>query len=265
MKDEAELPVVTTGRAARLCGVTPDTILRWIKSGRLAAQRTAGGHHRIVVSDLESLIPDLHSVQTRPATLAQQHCWEFMNPAGEVGEACRKCIVYQSRAEWCFRLAEIDQQIGHSHSHCATSCEECPYYQHISKLVNILVISQDAELVSLLEEGRHEPLDLRFARNGYEASAMMERFHPGFVVLDCTAEGIDHADLVESLASDERVPGVKVILAVRSGATLGQPGWHAHEIVAAVLEKPFGMRGIEAVIDYVPASELVNIQNESRG
>lgn len=265
MKDRTELPVVTTGKAARLCGVTPDTILRWIKSGRLTAQRTAGGHHRILLSDLEPLIPDRHSAEARPLSGEVEHCWEHMNPEGDIVEACRECVVYQSRARWCFRLARIHSEIGHSHTYCVSSCEECPYYRHISKLVNILVISQDPQFISLLEEGRHEPFVLRYARNGYDASAMMERFQPGFVVLDCTTEGIDHADLIKSLSSDERVPGLRVILAVRSGATLGQPGWHMNVAVAAVLEKPFGMRRIEAVIDYVPAGELVNLQNESRG
>ena len=31
---------LTTGQAAELCSVTPDTVLKWIRSGRLAAART---------------------------------------------------------------------------------------------------------------------------------------------------------------------------------------------------------------------------------
>jgi aspartyl-tRNA synthetase len=46
----------------------------------------------------------------------------------------------------------------------------------------------------------------------------MERFRPGCVVLDTTSAGVDHADLVQSLSSDERVPGVRVIIAARNGA-----------------------------------------------
>ena len=45
----------TTGQAARLCSVTPDTVLKWIKAGRIEAQRTAGGHYRISPQELERL------------------------------------------------------------------------------------------------------------------------------------------------------------------------------------------------------------------
>jgi excisionase family DNA binding protein len=34
--------LLSTGRAAELCSVTPDTILKWIKRGRLSGVRTAG-------------------------------------------------------------------------------------------------------------------------------------------------------------------------------------------------------------------------------
>ena len=38
---------LSTGEVARLCSVNPDTVLKWIKKGQLAATRTAGGHYRI--------------------------------------------------------------------------------------------------------------------------------------------------------------------------------------------------------------------------
>ena len=45
--------LLTTGQAAKLCAVTPDTVLKWIKKGRLEATRTAGGHYRVALPDLE--------------------------------------------------------------------------------------------------------------------------------------------------------------------------------------------------------------------
>ncbi|MBK5294232.1 MAG: helix-turn-helix domain-containing protein [Acidobacteriia bacterium] len=47
----------STGEVARLCSVNPDTVLKWIKKGRLAATRTAGGHYRIEKHDLAALVP----------------------------------------------------------------------------------------------------------------------------------------------------------------------------------------------------------------
>ena len=48
---------LSTGAAARLCSVNPDTVLKWIKKGRLPATRTVGGHYRIEEQDLAALIP----------------------------------------------------------------------------------------------------------------------------------------------------------------------------------------------------------------
>ena len=45
--------LLTTGQAAKLCEVAPDTILKWIRKGRLRGTRTAGGHYRINPRDLQ--------------------------------------------------------------------------------------------------------------------------------------------------------------------------------------------------------------------
>jgi len=47
---------LTTGEAAGLCSVKPDTVLKWIKKGQLQAAKTAGGHHRIEYRDLQSFL-----------------------------------------------------------------------------------------------------------------------------------------------------------------------------------------------------------------
>jgi excisionase family DNA binding protein len=47
---------ITTGQAASLCSVTPDTVLKWIKAGKIPASRTPGGHYRISRSDVEQFI-----------------------------------------------------------------------------------------------------------------------------------------------------------------------------------------------------------------
>ena len=38
---------ITTTEAARVLGVTPQTIRNWIRSGKLATEPTLGGHNRI--------------------------------------------------------------------------------------------------------------------------------------------------------------------------------------------------------------------------
>ena len=47
------------GEAARLLGVSPDTVRRWADAGRLATCRTTGGHRTIAGPDLARLSQDL--------------------------------------------------------------------------------------------------------------------------------------------------------------------------------------------------------------
>ncbi len=41
------MPSFTVGEAAELIGVSPDTVRRWVDSGALPAERTAGGRRRV--------------------------------------------------------------------------------------------------------------------------------------------------------------------------------------------------------------------------
>lgn len=42
----------TTSEVARLLGVTPPTVIKWVKDGQLSAHRTPGGHRRISAAEL---------------------------------------------------------------------------------------------------------------------------------------------------------------------------------------------------------------------
>jgi len=48
--------MVTVGQAAKYCGVSRKTLFRQVKSGKIKASRTPGGHYRILKKDLESFI-----------------------------------------------------------------------------------------------------------------------------------------------------------------------------------------------------------------
>ena len=47
------------GEAAKLLGVSPDTVRRWADAGRLATSRTTGGHRTINGADLARLSQEL--------------------------------------------------------------------------------------------------------------------------------------------------------------------------------------------------------------
>jgi excisionase family DNA binding protein len=50
--DRDRKEVFSTHEAARVCRVTPMTVIRWIEEGRIPAFKTAGGHRRILRPDL---------------------------------------------------------------------------------------------------------------------------------------------------------------------------------------------------------------------
>ena len=251
----------STGEAARLCSVNPDTVLKWIKKGQLAATRTAGGHYRIQEHDLAALIPPQAICEVLgPEPLPSDHrplrCWEYLNRPGGVRDECRKCVVYQIRAAWCFRVAtSLGCELGQKQSFCATSCEDCTYYRRASgQATNVLVITSDNELVGDLGVG-DDTLALRFARNAYEASAMICTFRAAFVVVDQEVIANSQSDLLDCLIADPRLPGVRIILGVPKGrgARIRAP---FEKGVVSTIEKPFGQDRIAEVVNWFPVEPV---------
>ena len=258
----AERPVLlTTGQAARICAVTPDTILKWLKKGRLSGVRTAGGHYRIERRELERLAvlpcPAVGPSQPISGDLQGMRCWEYLSDRGAVRENCRQCVVFRVRASRCFLMAGLGSEVGHARQFCQSSCEDCVYYRRVRGVAtNVLVVTSDDELAGRLTGEENKDMTLRFAHNAYEASAIISEFRPAFAVIDveCVPEG--DAELVDSLATDPRVPGLKIIIVVPSGMTPWKRRRPKKNLVVSVLEKPCGSRPIAAVIDSYPVDSL---------
>ena len=45
--------LIGPGKAARILGVDPKTVVRWGKDGKYPILRTEGGHHRFRIVDIE--------------------------------------------------------------------------------------------------------------------------------------------------------------------------------------------------------------------
>lgn len=60
---------ITTSDVARMLHVSPKTVSRWAKEGRLPCMRTLGGHRRYPKIEIERLALSL-AVQTPPVALA---------------------------------------------------------------------------------------------------------------------------------------------------------------------------------------------------
>lgn len=246
--------LLTTGQAAKLCSVTPDTILKWIKKGRLSGVRTAGGHYRIERRALEPLIVSKRPAESPSGQLPEcysrnLHCWEYLSDRGTVRDDCRQCVVYRVRAARCFLMAGLEQNVGHARQFCQGSCEDCVYYRRVQGLAtNVLVITSDDELIDRLAGEEDDGITLRVARSGYEASAIIQSFQAAFVVVDQEVLTAGESGLLECLSKDPRLPGVRLVLAVQHG----RGGARAHETyedaVWSVIEKPFGLRQIAVEI-----------------
>jgi excisionase family DNA binding protein len=252
--------LLSTGQAARLCSVTPDTVLKWIKRGRLNASRTAGGHYRIDLRDLDPFVvtpheepprelPAIRDAEDAAEVPKEARCWEYLSTEGKVREDCRQCVVYRVRATRCFLIAGLEQDVGHARQFCHGSCEECVYFRRVQGLgTNVLCISSDGDLRRRLDCTDDTRVTVQFAKNAYEASAIIQDFRPAFVVIDVERVQSWDTDLLDSLAEDPRLPGLRIILIVSPGMS----SWRRQQLeggpVVSVLEKPLACTEILRVI-----------------
>jgi excisionase family DNA binding protein len=246
--------LLTTGQAAKLCSVTPDTVLKWIKKGRISARRTAGGHYRIERRVIDPLIVSPHPAECPSWEIAESdpeglHCWEYLSDRGTVRDQCRQCVVYRVRAARCFLMAGLDVDVGHAREFCQGTCDECVYYRWVNGLLtNVLIITPDDDLADRLVTEDPNNFTLRFARNSYEASAIVQGFQAAFVVVDQDVLQGAGAGLLSSLRQDARLPGVKIILGVARDEADARRERAPAEGVWTVIEKPFSLRRIAAAI-----------------
>lgn len=165
-------------------------------------------------------------------------------------------MVYRIRAAWCFQVGtSLACEIGQKKSFCTTSCAECPYYRRASgKATNVRVITSDKDLIEALGSG-NDALFLRFARNAYEASAVISAFRPAFVVVDEEAIANGQPDLLDSLMADPRLPGVRLILGVPKGG-ISRTRIPLERGVVDVIEKSFGIGRILETLNRFPVEPM---------
>jgi excisionase family DNA binding protein len=231
--------LLTTGKVARLCSVQPDTVLKWIKKGRLAATRTAGGHYRVDEHDLAPLVtppkradPDCPREENHLSRALR--CWEYMD--NEVRAECTGCVVYKTRAGCCFELVRLLRGAGHSRCYSTGACMDCPYYRRVQGLpINVIVVTRDESLIHTITAKNNPCVAFRFARSGYDASAIISVFRPALVVV---GEHVATSEwgLIEALASDPRAPGVRILLGSRVDS---DSPLRSSKAIAGVLQRPF--------------------------
>ena len=173
-----------------------------------------------------------------------KRCWEYFCQNLAPPETCTDCVVYRARIEKCYEVAELGETIGHSRQFCRTTCQNCSFFRACKGLASaVLVVTCDEALIDrLTAQGDSAAVVLRFARSGYESSSLVETFHPCAVVMDSALPEMQDGRLVNSIMEDQRMLGVKVIIAVRKGdrITAGPD--------ALVISAPFTLQKIERLV-----------------
>jgi excisionase family DNA binding protein len=135
---QTRLLALSTGRAARFCYVTSETILNWIRSGELKAQRTAGGQYRIRIEDLREFMARNGmdtSLLEQEARIRRPYCWEFHcaigTPAASAApRICEDCLVRRAGTLNCWELHPLLPLTARRVLHC----HECEYHRRFHDL-----------------------------------------------------------------------------------------------------------------------------------
>ena len=126
---------LTTFQAAEILSVSPDSVLKWIKSGKIIAYRTPGGHYRVEKKEIDALI---QKTEISPLTLNDTttnlslYCWEYNGQKNCNSQNCENCLVFKARALNCFEMSKLPSEFGHLKRFCKASCQSCEYYNIVN-------------------------------------------------------------------------------------------------------------------------------------
>jgi excisionase family DNA binding protein len=240
----------TTTDAARLLSVSADTVLKWVRSGKIRSYRTPGGHARIPREAVEKLLP--HSRIRAQATVDRtpevpyEYCWDFYSDDGTIKEECLDCLVYRSRARRCYEMRDIPELFGLLKLQCNKACADCEYYAIAKKQGrSALIVSRDRDLIKPLEAHKDDAeLTLRFASGEYDCAVILDKFRPDYVVVDYSMGAVRSRHICQHLAEDERVPFARVILTSKTV----QARESCDRQVLGWIEKPFTFEQLKSCL-----------------
>jgi excisionase family DNA binding protein len=234
---------VSTGQVAKMLSVTSDTVVKWVRKGKLRAMKTAGGHYRIPRDSVLALLPGVDDFGRNNDKRPLVPCWECNAAAGKIRENCRTCPVFRAKGGKCYEVGKILKEKRQGATCCPTDCEECSYYkEQRQRTVNVLVFTDNE---SLLKESDSSRIRLQFSRCEYDCSLVVDSFRPEYVIVDCSKDLDQCEELCQHLANDPRIPGVEIILAMPPGSkteTRLRGG-------VAIIDQPFGISEVEKLVE----------------
>jgi excisionase family DNA binding protein len=233
----------TTTQAARLLSVSPDTVLKWVRAGKIDSYRTPGGHCRIPAGAVTALLPagDTAADTSEAAhpDETSRYCWDYYAGPDGVREQCRECVAYRSQARRCYEMRDIPEEFGHLRLFCTSSCEDCEFYRlTYDQQLSVLVVSRNQGWIEDLEaQAPGSTLRLESATSEYACGALIERFRPDFIVIDTSFGRARTRAMCRLLRDDPRIPFARIIIASRRAR------WEedCRRDVFGWIEKPFSV------------------------
>jgi excisionase family DNA binding protein len=213
--------LLSTGNAASLCSVTPDTILKWINSGKIPAIKTAGGHYRVKKSDLKPFVaePSKGAWSMVDAVMNPLYCWEFHGKNGTMAHQCASCITFQSRSERCYVIVGRNQHLGKSNKFCKISCYDCDYYSFIHRpRINILVLTDDNTFINQFRFDGKSNFAYHIACCPHETASMLHKYPPNLILVDLSVfqSKEEIADFYGYCKNVVHIENKRIVLAIRN-------------------------------------------------
>jgi len=210
---------LTTTEASNLLSVAPDTVLKWVKAGKIESYRTPGGHYRIPHNAIQAYLPtEKKPVDVKPAPIngaLYKYCWEYKSETCGKNDDCSKCIVYKSKTRRCYELRELPEHFGYLKIYCETTCEDCDYYNIVKEQgFNVLIITNDKSM--RIKFNDEDNIFYKFAFSEYQSSTIIESYRPDYVVIDLKIGKKKTKEICKHISEDSRIPFGRIILVSES-------------------------------------------------
>lgn len=175
------------------------------------------------------------------------------------GEAARLCKVSQQTIIRCFDAGRLNGFRVPGSKFRRIPREELLRFMRENEIptdaldagrVRVLMVDDDAEIVSLVEEwlGEDGRFEVRSARTGYDAGMETERFRPNIILLDYMLPDINGNIVCRRVRENEALAGTKVL--VVSGVVEADEVERLMEAGAdGFVKKPFDLRELVGRIE----------------
>lgn len=245
---------LTTSQAAKVLSVSPDTVLKWVKAGKIKSNRTLGGHFRIPVSEVKmfngSVSDDFENGNNGLTAVPYQYCWEYLAAGGAIKSECKDCITFRSRASRCYELKDIPGGLGCLNLMCDTECSRCEYFKVVNgQKLNILILSENNNIVQDLESlDENGIFRIHFSEDEYSAAIAIQEYRPDYIIVDCSIGKRRTGYICNNLFNDIRIPVVRIILSSKSKNIKD----YCDKEVFGWIRKPFDVEQLRECIRGVP-------------